>query len=304
MRSLMRAAGLALVMAAPVPLPARDAAAQPASAVRASMLVDGQWLADHLEDPSVVVLHVDRNRTSYDAGHIPGARFVDYAEIIVSRDGIATELPPVDRLTALVESLGIGNDTRVVLTGELLLAARMYFTLDWLGHGDRAALLDGGLDAWRTAGRPVTRDLPVVTPARFTPSLIPELVITADGVRDRLDDPATVVLDARALDEYTGEREEDLPRRGHIAGAEHLDWTTTWEEGHLRGLARLTDLFRAAQVAPGQTVVTYCRVGTRASMLYFVSRYLGHATRLYDGSMQEWSGLDERYPVVRGPAPR
>jgi thiosulfate/3-mercaptopyruvate sulfurtransferase len=274
-----------------------------APAVRDSMLVDADWLRQHLEDPGVVILHVDQDRTEYDGGHLPGARFLAYSSYTETRDGLLVELPPVDRLVPLLESVGITNESRVVIYGNRLGATRLFFTLDYLGHGDRAALFDGGLEAWRARGFPLSREAPSVQPGRFTPSQRPEVVANAEWVRARLEDSAVAILDTRTAEEYRGEREEEgVTRPGHIPGAKNLDWTTTLLDGRLKSPTILRQLLEDAGVPAGREVVSYCRVGTRASMLYFVARYLGYRARLYDGSMTDWSQRAEQ-PVKRGAAP-
>lgn len=128
------------------------------SGVRSEMLVSTDWLSARLNDPKVVILHVARERDHYDKGHVPSARFVAWGEITATRDGIPNELAPVADLQKLFERLGVGDDARIVLYGDNsgLSAARAYFTLDYLGHGDRAALLDGGLEKWQSERRTVS----------------------------------------------------------------------------------------------------------------------------------------------------
>ena len=148
--------------------------------VHTEMLVSTEWLANYLNDPNLVVLHVALNPDDYKAGHIPGARFVAMADLVVTRAGVPNELPPVDELKSLFESLGVGDKTRVVLYGDMLglHAARAWFTLDYLGHGKRAALLNGGLEKWRAEGRPVSTE-PAPAPAKvtFTPHVRPWALI-------------------------------------------------------------------------------------------------------------------------------
>ena len=291
---------LAAVTCLVIALPAAISAQTPA--VKTSMVVSPTWLQQHLAEGNLVVLQVDRNREAYDAGHIPGARFLEYSQIITNQSDLRTELPPPDRLQDLVESLGISTETQVVVYGDLLSSARLYFTLDYLGHGDRTALLDGGLDAWRESGGAVTRALPVVTRGSFAPTIRPQIVINAEEVRRRLESRDMILVDARSRDEYTGARpEEDLPRRGHLPGAVNLDWTTTVKDGRLIHPSELRKLLQEAGVDlhEREEIVPYCRVGTRASMIYFVAKYLGHRVRLYDGSMNEWSARQE-LPLVSG----
>ncbi|HMV48186.1 MAG TPA: rhodanese-like domain-containing protein [Blastocatellia bacterium] len=122
-----------------------------APAVRAEMIVSTDWLAKHLSDKNIFVLHVARERKAYDDGHIPSARFIALGDLLTTREGVANELPPVEQLQKLFEAAGIGDEGRIVIYGENngLAAARAFFTLDYLGHGARAALLDGGLEKWK-----------------------------------------------------------------------------------------------------------------------------------------------------------
>src|SRR5690242_12699927 len=133
-----------------------------APALRSDMLVTTAWLAQHLKDPNVVVLHVSRDRMAYDAGHIPGARFLGLSDLVVTREGILNELPPAAALKTVLERAGVSDDSRVILYGDtsVLPATRAYFTLDYLGHGARAALLDGGLPKWTTESRPLGKNAP------------------------------------------------------------------------------------------------------------------------------------------------
>src|SRR3954468_14077334 len=112
---------------------ALTAAAAPA--LRTDMLVSTDWLAQHLSDPKVVILHASANRTVYDAGHIPGARFIALADFVVTRNGVPNELPPVADLKKPLEAVGISDDSRVILYGDtsVLPATRAFFTLDYLG---------------------------------------------------------------------------------------------------------------------------------------------------------------------------
>ena len=130
------------------------------------MLVSTSWLQEHLADVDLVTLYVGRDRSAYDAGHIPGARFVALDDLVEQHGDSLNDLPPVAKLQAVFENAGIGNDARIVLYGDGggLLAARAYFTLDYLGHADRAALLDGGIEKWRAEGKPLERQMRSIPP--------------------------------------------------------------------------------------------------------------------------------------------
>lgn len=270
--------------------------------VQSDLLVSGEWLSQHLEEPGVVVLHVAPNRDAYDRGHIPGARFLPMSAIVAERDGNINELPPVAHLDSVFESVGVSDDSRVVVYGAPLAAARAFFTLDYLGHGDRTALLNGGLEDWQAQGRPVSTEAPRVAKGSFTPRPQPELVVDATWVEQHLNDPGIALLDARPEPQFTGaEAGGGVPRPGHIPGAGNLFWERlihSTEHPMLEDPQTLRELFREAGVEPGEMVVAYCRTGVQASFAYFVSRYLGHETRMYDGSFMDWSRR-EGLPVER-----
>jgi thiosulfate/3-mercaptopyruvate sulfurtransferase len=132
------------------------------------------------------VLHVARERKAFDDGHIPGARFVGLGDLLMTREGVANELPPVEQLQRLFETLGIGDDGRIVIYGENngLAAARAFFTLDYLGHGNRAALLDGGLEKWKAEKRELQTQAGTPVAAKFTPRLRPGVLVKLDAMRD------------------------------------------------------------------------------------------------------------------------
>lgn len=257
-----------------------------------TLLVSPAWLSSQLGQPGIVVIHADRDRAAYDAGHIAGSRYLPLSAIAVERDGIAMELPAVAALDSVLESVGIGDSSRVIITGDALSAARLFFTLDYLGHGDKAALLDGGTPAWAAAGFPVALEAPATTTGVLTPEPRPGALVDAAWVRAHLGDSTVALLDARAPADYAG-TPGSSPPTGHIPGARNIFWKST-QAGTppvLLDRATLEGMFRAAGAAPGDLVVTYCRTGVQASFLYFVARYLGYEVRMYDGSFAEWSQL-------------
>jgi thiosulfate/3-mercaptopyruvate sulfurtransferase len=266
------------------------------------MLVSTEWLAEHLEDPDVVVVHVAALPSEYETGHIPGARFLPLPSISMERDGLVGQLPAVEDLEVAFEGLGLGDATRVVFYGPPLAAARAFVAMDVLGLTDRAALLDGGLAMWQAEGRPLATGAAVHEPATLSTSPRPELIVDAYWVDARRTEDGVVLLDARPAAEYRGEVPgADVPRGGHIPGARNLFWQETIEsedEPRLRDVGTVQELFRNAGVEPGDVVVTYCRSGMQSSFLYFVARYLGYDTRLYDGSFLDWSRRDD-LPVER-----
>jgi len=268
------------------------AAALATAATRPDMLVNTDWLAQHQSDSKVVVLHVGANRTAYDAGHIPGARFVALTELAITREGIPNELPPVADLKKVFEAAGVSDDSRVILYSDssVLPATRAYFTLDYLGHGDQTALLDGGLEKWRAEGRMLTKDATVAAAGHFTPHAKPELVVQIDEVKEFSSKPAAsrseVLLDARPAADFNGEK------GSHIPGAVNQFWMANQisrENQSLKSDAELRALYEKLGVTPEKPVVTYCHSGMQATQSYFTLKYLGYDVRLYDGSMSEWT---------------
>ena len=268
--------------------------------VKAEMLVTTAWLQEHLADCGLVVLYIGQDRTRFDEGHVPGSHFVRLDELVEQHKDSLNELPPVADLQALFESLGVGDDSRVVLMGDHggVFAARAYFTLDYLGHGDHAALLDGGLEKWVAEARPLSRNNVHSAPARFTPQLQPDILISTSEVRrvimESLNSGAAlyVLLDARPVNEFDGVvNSEAVAKAGHISGAQSLYWKKlirSEADPMLLDPAELEQQFRSAGFRQRQKVITYCRTGMQSSFTYFVAKYLGYAAAMYDGSVYEW----------------
>lgn len=276
------------------------------NAVRSEMLVSTDWLAQHLNDPTVVVLCVASSREFYTKGHIPGAHLISLSDIVTTRDGIPNELPPVEQLQTVFAKAGIKNDDKIVLYSDRqgLFAARAYFTLDYLGLADHAALLDGGIEKWRAEKRAESLDFPNVTPQQLKVTIHPEVLVNARAVEETLKQPATkhplTLIDARPHEEFTGERlSEDVSKPGHIPGASSLYWMNNLvskENPVLRPPDELRKLYAQAG-ANRSDVITYCRTGMQSSFDYFVAKYLGYTVSMYDGSFIEWSR--EALPVEK-----
>jgi len=274
--------------------------------IRKSMIVSTDWLARHLKDESLVLLQVGE-KEEYLAGHIPGARFITNADISTPRgEGLALELPPVAQLQATFEKFGVTDKSRIVIYFSkdwVTPTARVFFTLDYLGFGDRTSILDGGLPAWRAEGKPLVTDVGEAKPGGFTPRPLKQLVVDAAWVSANLNKPGVRILDARARTFYSGEEAGRMPRGGHIPSALNIPFSSLIEESNnkFKNAETLNQLFNAAGVKPEDSVTTYCHIGQQASLLYFVARYLGYNAHLYDGSFEDWSRRPE-LPVVNSDA--
>ena len=299
-RTALAALGVSMIL-----LPS-DTAAQ---AARDALLTSIDELADRLDDPSLVLLHVGREE-EYASEHIPGARFIDLGRISAQEDhdggtALSLEMPGPEALAATLESLGIGDDSRVVVyygNDWVTPATRVLLTLDWIGLGDRSSLLDGGMQQWKAAGHPVTSEAPApARPGSLTPRVRSELIVESGWVHAHLDDPSVRIIDARAPVHYDGIQatffHREPVRKGHIPGAGSVPYNSLFDDQlGLRPAEELERIFADAGLEPGQTVVGYCHLGQFATAMLFAARTLGYPVKLYDGSFQEWGRL-EALPV-------
>lgn len=276
----------------------------PAQQINDHMLVSTSWLADHLDDPSVVIIHVG-NPDTYEAGHIPGARLLSYDDFTVRRPPLYTELPGVEALREVLERSGVSDDSHLVLyhtRGYPTMVGRLFVTLEYLGVENRISVLDGGLTTWDAEGRPTEQSAPAVLRGTLTVHPRSDVVVDRDWVREHYRDTAVRVLDARTPQFYTGAAGVTMHafRPGHIPGAGNLPFTSlTDDSGRFKSPHELHTMFVESDATPNKRVVTYCHLGQQASLLYFVARYLGYDASMYDGSFEDWSA-DETLPVVEG----
>jgi thiosulfate/3-mercaptopyruvate sulfurtransferase len=268
----------------------------------ASFVVTADWLAQHLQDPKLVLLHVGEPQ-EYEAAHIPGAQYLARQSISTPAGSLPIlELPPVDQLRDTFEKLGIGDDSRIVVyfgKDWVTPAARVILTLDYLGLGPRVSLLDGGMPAWVAAGHATTKDLVERPRGRLRAGARGDVVVDAAWVQAHLKDPQVALVDARAPEFYRGDSPGMASRAGHIPGAVNIPFSAVVDEStKLKDKAALATLFSQAGIKQGQTVVSYCHIGQQASLLYLVARSLGYNARMYDGSFTEWASAAEN-PVVK-----
>jgi thiosulfate/3-mercaptopyruvate sulfurtransferase len=265
--------------------------------LRPEMLVTTGWLAQNLSEPDVIVLCINSTPEFYSKGHIPGARQIKLEEIAVTRGGIPNELPPVETLKHVLEAAGISNSSRVVLYGERLnlLAARAYFTLDYLGVAARAALLDGGIEKWTAERRPLSTEIPQAKTTTLVLSPRPEILVDTKAMRElsQKKPGSATLVDARPTKEFTGEElSEDVAKAGHIPGGKGLYWMdmlVSRQNPVLKPEAELRRMYSALNARTDQPLVTYCRTGMQSSFDYFVAKYLGYDPSMYDASFFAWS---------------
>jgi thiosulfate/3-mercaptopyruvate sulfurtransferase len=271
------------------------------AAATPGLLVSPAELAAALKDPTTIVIAVGNSEDDFIAGHIRGARFVRYDDIAVDADGLSSELPPIDQLRKVLSAAGISDTSKVVIYGSAITASRMFFTLDYFGHPN-AKILNGGLTAWKASGGAIeVAALPKPANAALTAKPHPERVVSADWIKERLSSTKMTLLDARPDVEFTGADGgmNGAHVKGHLPDAQQLVWNTLLDStGKFLPDAELRKKFEAIGASPATPLVSYCMVGMRASVTYFVARHLGYDARLYDGSIVDWTR--RKLPAVMG----
>jgi len=280
----------------------------PAARAQAPVVTTVAWLAAHRTDPQVVILHAGRQKSDYDAGHVPGARWIEWAEYAPSADGLSVQLPPADQMRRALDAAGVRDSSHVIVTGSAIqVTGRLFYTLEYFGFAGRVSLLDGGIAAWKAAGHPLD------TSSVAGPAAPPTGSLTVRSVASRRVDAASVladtaaanvaIVDARLPEFYTGASAGGQPRAGHIPGARNIPYNSIiGADGRFLGRDALQAIFDAAGVKRGTRIVTYCHIGMQASALYVAARLLGHDAAVYDGSWEEWSRKPD-YPAAVRPTP-
>src|SRR5882757_254919 len=259
-----------------------------------SILVTALWVKDHQSDAKVVLVQVNFLKLDYDAEHIIGARYLWPGSLAPDSPLGAMNEPDLKSAQQVVESLGISNDSHVVIyfvRNEVSPTARIFLTFENLGMKGKVSLLDGGLDAWKKAGFPTTKEVPVVKKGKFKPASL-GFIVDKNYVLKNLNSNATVIVDARMKKFYDGEPVGN-PRDGHIAGAKNIPYPDMVDATNVfkpddQLLAYFTPVSETKK-----TMVVYCFIGQTASVVYLAGRILGYPMKLYDGSMQEWSRIKE-----------
>ena len=224
------------------------------------LLVTEDWLAERLDDPGLLLLNVEYDESTFLEGHIPGARFLPYQEIVTQVGERLVELPPLEQVVEAFRRAGISNDLHVVLYGTPIPTARAFVTLEHLGH-ERVSIMDGGLFAWREAGRDVATGPVTGERGAFEARPQGDVFVDAAWVDERRGQAGYALLDGRPDNEYTGadNGRDGTYRPGHIPGAGHVYWEEfilSREEPRFVPRDEMLALFRRAGIDPGETVIS------------------------------------------------
>lgn len=254
------------------------------------LIIEPDHLARLLEQPPESLRIVDLcSEASYRAGHIEGALHIPPQMLLSNIPPTPGKVASVEQLNRLFSFLGLTDQTHFVIYDDEGggWAGRFIWTLDVIGHRNYS-YLNGGLQAWKNEGLPLSRTVPEVTPTEPNVSLDPAALVEVSDIMESLDKPDFVVWDARAPSEYRGEKGA-AQKAGHIPGAVNVEWTRLMD--HQNGLRIRPDAesFLAEQgLTRDKRIVTHCQSHHRSGFTYLVGRALGFDIRGYDGSWAEW----------------
>jgi thiosulfate/3-mercaptopyruvate sulfurtransferase len=286
-----------------------------ASFANPEVLVDTQWVSDHLHDRNVRLLEVGWDASEFESGHIPSAiAGWGYANI---HQGDSRSLPDKSQIESMLSQVGIANDDTVIVYGSFgnLIAVMAFWLLKLYGHGD-VRLLDGGRQKWIAENRPLSTEVPVISRSQYV-ARSPNMNLRADRdfIMRVLEQKDHVLVDARPEDMYTGENNAGILRGGHIQSAvnmpagrildaqgEFVGWQTptTNSDGTFKSTEELRALFAEEGITSDRNIVTYCLRGGLSTHMWFVlTQLLGYSNvREYDLSWAEWGNL-ENAPVEK-----
>lgn len=247
----------------------------------APTLLDVRWA---LGQPS--------QRDGYEAGHLPGARWVEFEEALSGEPGAGGRhpMPAPEQVQAAMRAAGVDDERPVVVydAGNSLAASRLWFVLTAYGHPD-VRVLDGGFAAWRAEGGEIETQRSEVEPGNFIAEPSPARVIDAADAAEYA--AHHLLLDARPADRFAGENETVDPVAGHIPGARSMPaLANVGEDGRFLPADDLAMRFTAAGVGPGAQVGVYCGSGVQAAHLALAMEVAGlrPETAVYVGSWSDW----------------
>lgn len=265
-----------------------------------SSLVSVQWLAQQLDNPSVVIIDCRFQLTDshwgyqqYLMSHIRGAYYLDLNQDLsapVTQHGGRHPLPNPEQLTAKLGALGISvGETWVIAYDDSrsCFAARLWWLLRYLGH-ERVSILDGGWNGWKNAGNPISNDVPIPTPTQFIPQIQSDWIVDIETVKALREKPSVILVDSRESDRYYGVREPIDPIAGHIQGAINSPWSqVTDETGYFRSVEdqqRLWDNYQTVE-----EMIIYCGSGVTACVnLFSLTLTRRQNVKLYPGGWSDW----------------
>lgn len=279
-----------------------------------SNLLSARALFERLDDPDLRLIDTrfslqdpQAGRRAYEAGHLPGALYLDLdrdlsSPVRADRRGGRHPLPDMDAFARRLGGLGIGSEHQVVVYDDSggMFAGRLWWLLRYAGHA-RVQVLDGGLSAWLEAGYPTTTDAPTYPATSFELHLQPGMVVDRQQVLRNLDNPNVLLLDARSAERYRGENETLDPQGGHIPGALSRPFADNLERGRYKSAEALKARFE--DLSEAEEVIVYCGSGVSAAHDLIALEEAGiKNAKLYAGSWSDWLSHEDA-PVATGEEP-
>lgn len=276
------------------------------------VLVSTDWVLQHLNDPNIRIIEVNEDPLLYHTGHIPGAVNIDWQNDLW--DPVIREFIQPEQLAQLFSSLGISNNTTLLLYGDKnnWWAAYAFWFFSYSGH-QNLKLINGGRIKWTQENKPLSTEAVSYPATAYAPGQRnPELRAFKDQVLAHLGKVQTgegALVDVRSPAEFSGEKthmpeypQEGVLRGGHIPGAKSIPWAQTVNpDGTFKSLPELQSLYAAKGITPDKEVIAYCRIAERSSHTWFVlTHLLGFPNvKNYDGSWTEW-GNSVGVPIQKG----
>lgn len=275
-------------------------------AQKPNILVDSDWLSERLDKSNVVVLHIG-TQEDFNKEHIPGALFVSPGDYTYDdrENNIVFDRPEDDVLKTYFESLGIENDTEVVIytpVNWIPLVTRLYFTFDYVGHGDKTYILDGGLVAWKASGGKVSKEErePVKSVFQITP--FKSLLADTKYMQSSIENNGNTIIDCRSEVYYKGINPTHGARLGRIPNSKNIPYTSLYEASDIgaytfKSMDDLQMIFENQGLDKSEPLVLYCHIGMQLTVVYTAAKMLGFEdVKMYDPSFNVW-GKDDSLPV-------
>ncbi|WP_448315583.1 sulfurtransferase [Streptomyces sp. CO7] len=275
---------------------------------RNDVLVDADWVQEHLDDPNVVIVEVDEDTAAYDKNHIRNAIKLDWTKDL--QDPVRRDFVDQEGFEKLLSAKGVGNDSLVVLYGgnNNWFASYAYWYFKLYGH-ENVKLLDGGRKKWELDARELVEEVPerVETQYRAKPQ--------NTAIRAFRDDVLAAIgkqnlVDVRSPDEFSGKLlapahlpQEQSQRAGHVPSARNIPWSKNAnDDGTFKSDDELKALYADADVDLAKDTIAYCRIGERSALTWFVLHELLGVENVknYDGSWTEYGSL-VGVPIELGP---
>ena len=269
------------------------------------VLVDTQWIEEHLKDEKVRIAEVDYDPTAnYELGHIPGSVSIKWKADI--NDPIARNILNKQAFEDLLQRIGVNNDTTLALYGDFnnWFAAFAFWVFKYYGFND-VRIINGGRKKWLQEDRPLTKDVRNYKKGDYKVAEkepASNIRVYLDYVRNTLGSESKSLVDVRSPKEFTGEilappeyPTEHAQRGGHIPGATNIPWSQAVNDsdGTFKSAGELKTLYESKGITPDKEIITYCRIGERSSHTWFALKYLlGYPNvKNYDGSWTEWGNI-------------